>query len=235
MVYIPFASLLGIQAALDSFAPKTQQPVLGVDSIAGVNFANPKAGGGTWLDKDANSGLGEPLNVIISGLSSQWVLSDGGFVHYANALGFDIECFGAHLGTPQAANLGDGRGWVNQTVELRNDYGNEIIGTCWESLVGGNHLRMWHQSGPAATTNALFLAVSEEDTLLHKHTIKKNGYDLGRDSMAKSAAGLKTHGGVKYKTEVQRLTGLMPPGAGGINHNIATDGVVALLTVTIVP
>jgi hypothetical protein len=66
MVYIPFASLLGIQAALDSFAPKTQQPVLGVDSIAGVNFANPKAGGGTWLDKDANSGLGEPLNVSLS-------------------------------------------------------------------------------------------------------------------------------------------------------------------------
>ena len=40
-----------------------------------------------------------------------------------------------------------------------------------------------------------------------------------RDSMAKSAAGLKTHGGVKYKTDVQRLTGLMPPGSKGINHS----------------
>ncbi len=48
----------------------------------------------------------------------------------------------------------DGRGWVNQTIELRNDFGNDIIGTCWESLVGGNHLRMWRQS----TTNAVFLA-----------------------------------------------------------------------------
>ena len=36
--------------------------------------------------------------------------------------------------------------------------------------------------------------------------------------MVKNAAGLKTHGGVKYKTEVQRLTGLTPAGSGGINH-----------------
>jgi hypothetical protein len=50
-----------------------------------------------------------------------------------------------------------------------------------------------------------------------------------RDSMAKSAAGLKTHGGVKYKTEVQRLTGLMPPGAGGINHSESTWLILYLL------
>ena len=79
-----------------------------------------------------------------------------------------------------------------------------------------------------------------------------------RDALAKSAAGLKTHGGIKYQTEVQRLTGLMPAGSGGINHRewaelnlcllrfliiinldivilgIATDGVVVLLVVTIV-
>lgn len=104
MVYIPFVSLLGIQAALDSFAPKTEQPVLEADSVTPVHFINPKPGGGSWLDKDAHTGLGEPLNVslspavqtnleltknqvIISGLSTEWVLSDGGFVHYANALG----------------------------------------------------------------------------------------------------------------------------------------------------
>lgn len=70
----------------------------------------------------------------------------------------DIECFGAHLGAPQTANLGDGHGWVNQTIELRNDYGNDIIGTCWESLVGGSHLRLFRQNGPSADTGALFLA-----------------------------------------------------------------------------
>lgn len=51
------------------------------------------------------------------------------------------ECFGFHLGAPQSANLGDGNGWVNQTVELRQDYGDIGLGTCLESLIGGNHLR----------------------------------------------------------------------------------------------
>jgi hypothetical protein len=69
-----------------------------------------------------------------------------------------IECLGAHLGDPQSANLGDGHGWVNQTLELRQDYGNPDVGTCWESLVGGNHLRLFRQNGPSANSGALFLA-----------------------------------------------------------------------------
>jgi len=240
MVYIPLASLFGLPAAFGSFAPKSPVPepaAITVLEEAGfitpVDFINPQPRGGSWLDKDTGSGLGEPLNVVISSQSSPWVLSDGGFVHYANALGFDIECFGAHLGNPQQANLGDGRGWVNQTIELRNDFGNDILGTCWESLVGGNHLRMWRQDGPTATTNALFLAVSEEENVFQGHTIKPDGYDLGRDSFVNGAAGLKTHGGVKYQTDVQKLTGLIPAGSAGINHGIAVDGVIALLTVTI--
>jgi len=229
MVYIPFASLLGLQAALDSFV-EPKQPVQDLASITGAGFINPTFGGGSLLDHDSGSGLGEPLNVIISGLSSQWVLSDGGFVHYANALGFDIECFGAHLGKPQTANLGDGRGWLNQTIELRNDFGNNIIGTCWESLVGGNHLRMWRQS----TSGAVFLAVSEEENVFDGHTIKPNGYDLGRDSLVKSAVGVKQYLGVTYQTTVESLPGMITPGSTGINHGIATDGVVAFLTVKIV-
>ena len=51
------------------------------------------------------------------------------------------ECFGIHLGDPQSANLGDGNGAVNQTIELRADFGNSGIGTCGESLAGGNHFR----------------------------------------------------------------------------------------------
>jgi hypothetical protein len=72
------------------------------------------------------------------------------------------ECFGAHLGAPQTANLGDGNGWVNQTIELRNDFGNPDVGACWESLVGGNHLRLWRQNGAKARTNALFLAYVDQ-------------------------------------------------------------------------
>ena len=41
-----------------------------------------------------------------------------------------------------SANLGDGKGWANQTYELRQDYDNSGIGTCLESLVGGNHFRL---------------------------------------------------------------------------------------------
>lgn len=51
------------------------------------------------------------------------------------------ECLDLHIGNPMSANLGDGNGWVNQTVELRQDYGNPDLGTCFESLIGGNHFR----------------------------------------------------------------------------------------------
>ena len=51
------------------------------------------------------------------------------------------ECLGFHLGAPQTANLGDGNGSKNQSVELRQDFGNDILGSCLESLLGGNHFR----------------------------------------------------------------------------------------------
>ncbi|KAI0288279.1 hypothetical protein BC826DRAFT_916029 [Russula brevipes] len=232
MVYIPFASLLSLQAAFQSFLHK--QPASGPPSLTPVHFINPKPGGGSFFDK-VDNGLGEPLNVIVSGFSSPWVLSDGGFVRYANAVGFGIECLDIHLGTPQAANLGDGNGWRNQTIELRNDYGNPDIGTCWESLVGGNHLRMWRQNGPTATTNALFLAVSEEENVFDGHTISPDGYNLGRDNFVKGAVGLKKYKGIKYNTVVQNVTGLVPSGSSGVNHDIPIDGTIALLIVTIVP
>ena len=85
------------------------------------------------------------------------------------------ECLGIHLGDPQCANLGDGNGCVNQTVELREDYGDASVGTCLESAIGGNHFRcveddhywlqkthlfcrVFRQNGPSANSGALFLA-----------------------------------------------------------------------------
>ncbi|KAG6820885.1 hypothetical protein H0H93_010229 [Arthromyces matolae] len=122
-----------------------------------VDYFNPTTNGGSLLD-NAGGGLGEPLNVIISGLSSSGVLSDDGFLNFAKAIGFSTECLGIHIGDPQSANLGDGNGWVNQTVELRQDYGDPNLGTCLESLIGGNHLRVFRQNGPLADSGALFLA-----------------------------------------------------------------------------
>ena len=68
------------------------------------------------------------------------------------------ECLGIHLGNPFPANLGDGNGPVNQTIELRQDYGDSELGTCLESLIGGNHFRVYFQNGPTADSGAAFLA-----------------------------------------------------------------------------
>ena len=65
------------------------------------------------------------------------------------------ECLGLHIGGAQQANLGDGRGWVNETAVIRESLGNiPTWGTCLESLFGGNHFRLWTQE----STGALFLA-----------------------------------------------------------------------------
>ncbi|KAJ7627157.1 hypothetical protein FB45DRAFT_835441 [Roridomyces roridus] len=207
---------------------------------AAVAFVDPNTDGGRMLtDADGLDGqagdLGEPLNVIISGLSSADVLTDAGFLNYAQSIGFSFECLGLHLGGPQSANLGDGNGFVNQTVEYRQDYGDEELGTCLESLIGGNHLRVFRQNGTEANTGALFLAVSQEENVAEGHTIVANGYNLGRNALAATAiAGTTTANGVSYTTVAQNLTTLLPAGTAGVNHDIATDGITTLLTVTIV-
>lgn len=197
-----------------------------------VPFYNPILTGGSMLD-NAGNGLGEPLNVIISGLSSPVVLSGDGILNYARAIGFAEECFGIHLGGLMSANLGDGKGWANQTYELRQDYDNSGIGTCLESLVGGNHFRVFVQNGASANSGALFLAVSQEEPASKHHDIIPNGYNIGRDNLVAAAVGETSFDGVIYYTTATNITGLLPPGSDHINHGIAQDGIVTLLTVTI--
>ncbi|KAJ7630090.1 hypothetical protein DFH06DRAFT_1224869 [Mycena polygramma] len=213
---IPFA----LQAISAVFSPR-------------VAFYDPTKNGGAMLD-NAGGGGGEPLNVIISGLSSPQVLTDEGILHYAQAIGFSFECLTIHLGDPQSANLGDGNGWVNQTMELRQDYGDDDLGTCLESLVGGNHFRVFRQNGTTANSGALFLAVSQEEDVFEGHTIIPDGYNEGRNKLVTSAVGVTSHEAVTYSTIAQNLTGLLPAGSTGVNHGIATDGITVLLTVTIV-
>ncbi|KAG2032445.1 hypothetical protein BDR03DRAFT_969941 [Suillus americanus] len=183
---------------------------------------------------NAGDGYGEPMNVIISGLSSPDVLTLHGAINFARAIGFSEECFGIHSGGYMSADLGDGNGWVNQTIELRQDYGNTGGGTCLETLIGGNHFRIFVQNGTAADSGALFLAVSQEEPILENHDIVPDGYDIGRNRLASAAVGETWFHGVKYHTTAQNITGLLAPGADGINHDIAQDGIVTLLTVTIV-
>ncbi|ESK90826.1 secreted protein [Moniliophthora roreri MCA 2997] len=204
-----------------------------VGASMSVDYYSPLANGGSMLI-DAGWGFGEPLNVIISGLSSAQVLTDEGFVNYARAIGFSKECLGIHLGDPMPANLGDGNGWVNQTIELRQHYGNIVFGTCWESLVGGNHFRMYRQNGSQAPSGALFLAVSKEENVTAHHMIVADGYNIGRDDLGIRAAGTTSFLGVKYRTVARNVSGLLAPGSKGVNHGIATDGITTVLTVTIV-
>jgi hypothetical protein len=65
-MYIPFASLLGLQAALEPLVHK--QPAPEAAFIDGVDFVDPRPGGGSLLDHDSG-GLGEPLNVSFPPLS----------------------------------------------------------------------------------------------------------------------------------------------------------------------
>ncbi|EPQ57332.1 hypothetical protein GLOTRDRAFT_120553 [Gloeophyllum trabeum ATCC 11539] len=198
-----------------------------------VEFYDPAAVGGSMVDSTGN-GLGEPLNVIISGLSSPAALTDSGIVNYAQAIGYSKECLGLHSGAPQTANLGDGNGWTDQLLELRADYHSTAVGTCLESVVGGNHFRVWRQNGSLADSGALFLAVSKEKSFIAHHSPIADGYDIGRDELVQAALGTKSHGGVTYSTVARNVSGLIAPGAEGINHGIAQDGVVTVLTVTIV-
>ncbi|KAF9529308.1 hypothetical protein CPB83DRAFT_853053 [Crepidotus variabilis] len=216
LTVIGYASLYTSAALLDS-----------------VEFYDPNANGGSMLDY-VGPGVGEPLNVIVSGQSSPAVLTNGGIVNFAKAVGFSDECLNIHKGGPQAANLGDGHDLVNQTMLLREDYGDPIFGTCMESLIGGNHFRVWRQNGDAANSGALFLAVSHEEDLAHEHTISPDGYNKGRDLFIAGAVGNKSYGGVKYSTVARNITGLLKAGSDGVNHGIAVDGITTLLTITIV-
>ena len=112
-----------------------------------------------------------------------------------SSVGFAAECLGQHQGDAQTANLGDGNGqrtlkfrsvfrwWadddlsytVNETSELRWDYGDPAFGTCTETAEGGNHFRFWIQNGPKANTGAIFMALSYEEPSSEEHDIIENG------------------------------------------------------------
>lgn len=85
----------------------------------GKPFIDPRLYGGSMLDQSA--GLGEPLNVIISALSTPDLLTRKGLQGYLRSLDFDMECLGLHSGNPQRAFL-DPRGWVDENFLYREVY-----------------------------------------------------------------------------------------------------------------
>ncbi|OCB88500.1 hypothetical protein A7U60_g4314 [Sanghuangporus baumii] len=152
----------------------------------------------------------EPLNVIISGHSDPFILTEAGFHYYAKSIGFSEECLGLHYGNIHRADLGDGDGRKEELFLARQHY-FPVWGTCWESVAGGNHFRAWKQNGTLANSGGWFLAVSKEEDSSKNHRIVDDGYNIGRDLLVQKASA-----GSHWK---------------GINHGIAQDGRVAVLTI----
>jgi len=50
----------------------------------------------------------------------------------------------------------------NETAVIRYDYLDPQLGTCQETINGGNHFRYWVQDGDDANSGAIFMAVSYE-------------------------------------------------------------------------
>ena len=196
----------------------TQKP-LGDDEPSG--WHDPSDGGGRMLDYTTIY-YGEPLNVIISGNSHPDVLTHQGLHKYAKSIGFSEECLGIHIGDIHSADLGDGEGRKDEQFLARQHY-FPIWGTCWESLAGGNHFRAWQQQD----TGAWFLAVSKEKYVGDHHQIIDDGYNIGRDYLVSKA--------VRKGARVEWREDLLEEGNEEINHGIAQDGRVAILTIDRAP
>ncbi|KAH7096439.1 hypothetical protein BKA62DRAFT_719682 [Auriculariales sp. MPI-PUGE-AT-0066] len=230
-----------------------------------AGYVSPLDHGGkmlTFISITYPEGLGEPINAIISGNSDAAVLVDsaqnGGLRNYFLSVYMAGECLGQHLGGHQGANLGDGNGEKNETAVIRFDYYDPYLGTCQESIKGGNHLRYWTQDGPQANTGAVFMACSVEKSADQYHDIIPDGYNLGRDWIVGNATaqasiptpdltagatyvGSTSFGNYTYETTATYVSGLLSNSSDGVNHlqtvpvngRAAIDGLVAVLTVKI--
>ncbi|KAM6494440.1 hypothetical protein JOM56_010801 [Amanita muscaria] len=190
---------------------------------------DPRPNGGRFLDYTTEE-YGEPLNVIISALSDPFVLTDFGFNYYVKSLGYSHDCMNIHLGNRHGADLGDGDGVKIQQVLVRQYY-FPILGTCWESLAGGQHFRAWKQNGTSANSGAWFIGASKEEDSSKHHTISPNGYNLGRDWLVARAVEGGHWKGMWWKADVEYRSDLLAEGSDGVNHGIPQDGRVAILTV----
>ncbi|PPR07680.1 hypothetical protein CVT24_003923 [Panaeolus cyanescens] len=220
------------------------------NSTTRVGWYDPRINGGRFLDVSTvtifcdntigliqvfftqytNKKYGEPLNIIISGLSDPYILTERGFHEYAKSIGYAEECMGLHYGDRHDADLGDGDG---RKVEmfLARQYYFPIWGTCWESIAGGQHFRAWKQNGTLANSNAWFIGASKEKDSSKRHIIVPNGWNLGRDWFVERALIGGKWKNNWWKAEVEWRTDLLEEGDKGINHHIPQDGRVAILTV----
>ncbi|KAL9934237.1 hypothetical protein V8E36_006693 [Tilletia maclaganii] len=204
-----------------------------------TGYANPASGGGRMLTYIPNlpTNVGEPINVIISSQSDRYVLTTAGFIEWANSVQLipNACVIRDNIGGAQQANLGDGNGREDQLDVLRYSYWTD--NTCAESINGGNHARYWRQNGSSADTRAWFLAASVEMPIAQNHMVLDNGYDLGRDWIVGNATqsnGTLSTSGYVFQATSTNAPLLSSVSTSDMNHNIATDGNVAVLTVRLI-
>ena len=192
-------------------------PNRGAAAPTAVSYGLPAS----WLTAAPPPALGEPLNMIISGRSDPFILTEFGLLQWVRAFvtaaahmqmqsfGYSRSSFGIDGGNDQVADLGDGVGARTGGV-VRFNYNAGMVGSCLESLIGGSHARYWQQSGPSAPTRAWFLAASAELDLSVGHQIADDGYNLGRDWIAGNATarGPTTFNGTTFSASVMQLSGL---------------------------
>lgn len=64
----------------------------------------------------------------------------------------------------------------NETAVIRYNYGDPALGTCQETIQGGNHFRYWVQNGPQRNSSAVFMAFSYEHSLQGAFYFISRGY-----------------------------------------------------------
>ncbi|GAA6020598.1 hypothetical protein JCM8202_006316 [Rhodotorula sphaerocarpa] len=225
------------QHVLSSPSPRDTPtaPIAGlrVAHTARTPYYDPRTGGGHQYNRNL-WGAHEPLNIIISARSSADVLKEQGLIAYSRSLGLWNECANLHLGDPQVADLGDGKGWERELFVMRESvWPFPWVGSCLETITGGNHFRAYKQNGTEANSGAWFLAASKEVDLRGKHKIAHDGYNLGRNLLVEKATGGSSYLNRRYEARVEWVEDLLDPGSEGMAHGIAQDGRVAILTVTV--
>ncbi|KAF9013166.1 hypothetical protein BDQ17DRAFT_1386784 [Cyathus striatus] len=221
--------LLLLAAASPSLALPAQSVLSLDDDNRAVGWFDPRLNGGRLLDFTTKR-FGEPLNVIISGNSDPFILTDLGFSQYTKSIGYSEECLGIHYGNRHDADLGDGDGRKTEQF-LARQYYFPVWGTCWESLAGGHHFRAWKQNGTLAPSGAWFIGASKEYDSSKHHKIVPDGYNLGRDWLVERAVAGGRWKGRWWKADLEWRSDLIEEGRKGVNHGIAQDGKVAVLTV----
>ncbi|SCV72264.1 BQ2448_4958 [Microbotryum intermedium] len=225
-------------AATTNYTTNTTNTTNATTTDQDLGFYNVIPGGGRWLTYAVEDTLlGEPINVVISADSDPFIMTEAGLDDWFLSIQYGAEFLNVSLGGKQKADLGDGNGRHNQTQILRYNYFDTIYGTLQESVNGGSHVRIWQQNGLMADSGAWFVAASVEYPAAMGHLIVPNGYDLGRDEVVGNATmrnGTISPATNRTFSATSQLIQFLPANSSAnINHDIKTDGNVAILTVKV--